>query len=438
MSIADRFGLAAALPLALFLPNRWRAERAAGGLLSSFPSLAATALVTTALSTLDCVSFATTTHLYASKQRRKAASASAGEPLQAVGAAAAAKGVAGGGGGKPAEEGPLVVLLRGGVRGDAADPLAGAPVPLQLTRTALVQQLGLSPADLNDTVLPPGPDARPMSPLLPDLYLGNGGLPLDTPTAGIAAAKLMAAVANRLTANALVGLAAVEALLPGMHQGALAQPFQVCLRPGGRPLEALEDLLGALRATGHSVSLRILSNLTSFGAGLSCRGADGSWTQIPLAYPLRCAGLWAVRGQCAGWASPLWALPPLPLPAGDCACSTSRPAPAAPVLLQEDEHGRPLDVLTLMSHGSIVLSVAGPLLDFKIEWCISVAGKGQAAAGNDVAGGTERVGRCFNTQRPPPPTRNPVCRLLRLAAPCGTQAGMGHWARGADGASAAA
>jgi hypothetical protein len=30
VSVADRFGLTAALPLALFLPNRWRREAAAG------------------------------------------------------------------------------------------------------------------------------------------------------------------------------------------------------------------------------------------------------------------------------------------------------------------------------------------------------------------------------------------------------------------------
>lgn len=40
-SVADRFGLAAALPLAMFLPRAWRRDKDVGGLLSSFPSLAA-------------------------------------------------------------------------------------------------------------------------------------------------------------------------------------------------------------------------------------------------------------------------------------------------------------------------------------------------------------------------------------------------------------
>ena len=43
-----RFGLTAALPLAMFLPPAWRAEGDVGGLLRSFPSLAASSLVTTA------------------------------------------------------------------------------------------------------------------------------------------------------------------------------------------------------------------------------------------------------------------------------------------------------------------------------------------------------------------------------------------------------
>lgn len=31
--------------------------------------------------------------------------------------------------------------------------------------------------------------------------------------------------------------------------------------------------------------------------GFSVRGADGSWQQVPICYPMRCAGLWAVSGS---------------------------------------------------------------------------------------------------------------------------------------------
>lgn len=31
--------------------------------------------------------------------------------------------------------------------------------------------------------------------------------------------------------------------------------------------------------------------------GFSVRDADGSWQQVPICYPMRCAGLWAVSGD---------------------------------------------------------------------------------------------------------------------------------------------
>lgn len=46
-------------------------------------------------------------------------------------------------------------------------------------------------------------------------------------------------------------------------------------------------------AAGHSVSFKLLSNLTSFGVGLSVKSGGGGWQHIPIAYPLR-TGLWAV------------------------------------------------------------------------------------------------------------------------------------------------
>ena len=77
-ALPPRFGLTAALPLALFLPNAWRAETAAGGLLASFPSMAASCLVRTAISTLDLAAFGQTVHLFAARRRRQAAVAGSG------------------------------------------------------------------------------------------------------------------------------------------------------------------------------------------------------------------------------------------------------------------------------------------------------------------------------------------------------------------------
>lgn len=289
VSIADRFGLTAALPLALFLPNRWRTEACAGGLLARFPSLAASAVVTTAISTLDAVAFAQTTHLVAAGHTRRQQGQSSGSggssngnggreaanaAVEEEAAVAASKqqaaegtqqeGQSGGASsGQHAATGPLHILLRGG--SSAADPLAGAPAPLLLTRSAVLQQLGLSEAEAADDSLAPAPEAKPLSPLLPDLFIGNGGLTLVHSKAGAATCRLMAAVANRLTANALHGLSAAAAQLPPHERSQPEQPFAVCLEPGGPQLATLDSLLDALEASGHSVDLRLLSNLTSFG-----------------------------------------------------------------------------------------------------------------------------------------------------------------------------
>ncbi|PRW44238.1 Arginine repressor [Chlorella sorokiniana] len=351
VSIGDRFGLTAALPLALFLPNRWRDEACAAGLLARFPSLAASALVTTAISTLDAVAFAQTTHLVAagSKRRRQGQHGGSGADdgreaanaaVEAEAAAAASKQQVAEGAqqqgasskassSRPAVTGPLHILRRGG--SSTTDPLEGAPTPLLLTRPAVLRQLGLSEEEAADGSLAPAPEAKPLSPLLPDLFIGNGGLTLTQSAAGAATCRLMAAVANRLTANALHGLSAAAAQLPAQERDQVEQ-FAVCLEPGGPQLTTLEGLLDALEASGHSVDMRLLSNLTSFGVGFSVRGADGSWQQVPICYPMRCAGLWAT-----------------------------------------DEAGSPLDVVTLISHGSIVLRCRGPLLSFDLEWCLNVS-----------------------------------------------------------------
>ena len=40
---------------------------------------------------------------------------------------------------------------------------------------------------------------------------------------------------------------------------------------------------------------------------------------------------------------------------------------------QTDEAGAPVDVVTLISHGSIVLRCRGPQLSFDLEWCLNVS-----------------------------------------------------------------
>ncbi|PSC75904.1 arginine repressor [Micractinium conductrix] len=312
VSVADRHGLTAALPLALFLPNAWRKEAGAGGLLASFPSLA----VGTAVRRRDAAAAAT----------RGGGSGGDG----ADGGSAADRAAAH----LQAERGPLDLLRAGGVAAAAggARPLAQAAAaaagaaPVLLGGDALLGLLGLSAAEAADPRPAPVPEPKLLSPdLLPDLYLGNGGLLLSRSPAGAATCRLMAEVDNRLAANALPGLSqAAIGLLPN---GALdgSQPaFSVCLTEGGPELDSIEALVAALADAGHRVRLRLTSNLTSFGVGMS----------VPLAYPLRCSGMWAGN----------------------------------------DVLGKPRDVATLMSHASLLLSVEGPQLDFSLEWCLGVAG----------------------------------------------------------------
>ena len=202
--------------------------------------------------------------------------------------------------GQPA--GPLDILRAGGKFAAGADPLGTAPPgPVLLTPASALQLLGLSPEEAADERPAPAPEPRPLSPYLPDLYLGSGGLQMSHSRAGAARCDLLAAVANRLAANALAGLpaaapgGAAAAEAQQGQQGQQAEPFAVRLRPGGPPLSTLEDLLDGLEDGGHAVSMRLATNLTSFGLGLSVREADGSWSQVPVAYPMRCAGLYAVR-----------------------------------------------------------------------------------------------------------------------------------------------
>lgn len=181
VSVADRYGLSAALPLALFLPSRWREEASTGGLLRSFPSQAAAALGSTALSTLDLSAFSETVHLYTAGRRRAAKREQQQQRQQrrrghekdaAQREAEAAQ---------ARTTGPLEILLAGrkppkeGSQGGTLPPL---PSPLLLSPPGMLALLGLSEADAADTSLAPAPLPRPLSPFLPDLHLGNGGLTL--------------------------------------------------------------------------------------------------------------------------------------------------------------------------------------------------------------------------------------------------------------------
>ena len=102
---------------------------------------------------------------------------------------------------KPAA-GPLDILCRG-VPGRVHGVLEALPNPLVLSHTHVAKLLGLSNTAEADTVRPVSEPPAPLTPLLPDLCSGNGGLHMTHTTAGAAKCALMAAVANRLAANGL-------------------------------------------------------------------------------------------------------------------------------------------------------------------------------------------------------------------------------------------
>ena len=60
------------------------------------------------------------------------------------------------------------------------------------------------------------------------------------------------------------------------------------------------------------------------------------------------------------------------LPTQPSSCpSVLTPPPCT--IVQRDEAGAPIDVVTLVSHGSIVLRCRGPQLNFDLEWCLNVS-----------------------------------------------------------------
>ena len=169
------------------------------------------------------------------------------------------------------------------------------------------------PAPLASSQLP---EPTPISPLLPDLFLGNGGLTLTASKGQAAVNKLIAMVLNRLAANAALPRKIDAA---GHMTDQLRETFVVRLSndADAASYTNVEDLVEALQRAGHEVKLGLGSNITSFGLGLCVKASDGNgWAHVPLGYPLS-TGMWAA------------------------------------------EDGRDLDVATLMSHASMQLQVQG-------------------------------------------------------------------------------
>lgn len=133
-----------------------------------------------------------------------------------------------------------------------------------------------------------GPDAplgksaepKPVHWLFPDLYSGNGGLDKVCSNDQGLLNQIMGSVLNKLTANALVDL--------NISDRVPAETFKVKI--GGKVASSLEEFCEILNGLKHVIKIDIVTNFTSFGAGLCVknRNEDESlkWTQIPLIYPV--------------------------------------------------------------------------------------------------------------------------------------------------------
>jgi hypothetical protein len=170
----------------------------------------------------------------------------------------------------------------------------------------------------------PAPEPVLINNLFPDLANGNGGCMMAVSEGQAKVNQVFAVVCNKLAANSLVGL--------GVSSYEPKEAFLVQVPDHPTPVDSVEDLIQALEQTGHTASVRIFANTTSFGVGLCIKENDATYTQIPLAYPLS-TGLYA-----------------------------------------HDENGDDLDVVTLMQHAAVSLYVTGPLITTRVDWCLSING----------------------------------------------------------------
>jgi hypothetical protein len=104
--------------------------------------------------------------------------------------------------------------------------------------------------------------------LLPDLYLGYGGVQSTHTQRESLYNRLLSVVLNRLTSNYL--------------SDRKEKDFVVVLE-NGKEIRKTEDLIKAIINMGHQVEVVVTSHVTTFGLGLCLKEDDEAFTQIPLA-----------------------------------------------------------------------------------------------------------------------------------------------------------
>ena len=390
ISIMERYGLRAALPLALFSPPSWKKKGEVVGAFGSTPYVGL--MVGNMVSTLGLI----TVSVVAQRQNidaRELARTKLSSAIMAS-AAAAAKNNSDG-----TAAAVAVVDAVASVAEKENESLTTAPdqqQPTTETKTKTTPPLtalqlmvlgsnpksdnGLStrlvnpltfPEDLftvagitstpttpEDEQTPYAPEPSMIHPLFPDLGNGNGGLKMLFSERQAKINAVIAATFNKLAANALLGLA--------VSPSEPKEMFTVCLpsstaTPSTTTVQvsSVEDFITALEATGHTVIVKLSSAVTSFSMGLSVKEGE-KWIQIPLCYPLS-TGLYA-----------------------------------------HNAHGHEEDVVTLMQHAGLSVAISGPLIpQANLEWCLNVSGSTGWIGSQEVnrswaGGGSARLHHCEN------------------------------------------
>lgn len=328
ISILHNKGLHVALPLALFTPERWRRE---SQVLDAFAGTPYAALMlSNALSTLGLLTVSTLAHRYsidlarsltlAPKLATKADTLTEQQPNKSR-----------------ARFSALDLMVHGsnpstdnGLHSRISNPFT---LPQDIGIAA-----GLGDSEENHDPSRPfhhhasrSPAPSPVHPLFPDLHLGNGGLSMlaDSPQREIN--SVAASLFNRLASNSLLGLIGGD--------GAPNERFVVRIATRKEEVVevvSVEGLLKVLQASGHTITMRLSSNLTSFGVGMCVQeeaiASEPRWIQVPIVYPV-------LTGMFC-----------------------------------KDAMGNDSEATTIMAHAALYLTINGPLLSCSLEWCLSIAG----------------------------------------------------------------
>ena len=247
ISVMDRFGLAIALPLALFVPQTWKQAIHLKDVeqVLPYPEMLFGSLLST--KSLACVCEVVKQFGHGVFTKATSVERYSAMDLLVIGS-------------NPKSDFGLSSMLKG------TNVFHLSPRVLSRWTSALARDK--YPVDAKDP--------KEIHSVFEGLYFGNQGLaPLFSPKEEMTSA-IVSSLCNKLVANALVGtsMAPLE-----------SKQFRV--RVGGKTVDSLEGFFAVLENMGHDVTCSMKTNVTSMGVGLSALCEDGVFSQIPLAYPLK-------------------------------------------------------------------------------------------------------------------------------------------------------